>query len=107
MENITLGQIETVLVFLVGFLGTCGAMFAYFKKAINKILEPMNKKIINLELASIKTDLVNFINDVECGVSKSQIQKLNAHELYDRYTQLGGNSYVHDHWQNLMKEGKL
>ena len=58
-------------------------------------------------LSSIKTDLVNFINDVENGIEKSDIQKLNAHELYDRYKVLGGNSYVHDHFEKLLKEGKI
>lgn len=65
------------------------------------------KMIENLEMSSIKTDLVNFINDIEHGVQKSQIQRMNAHELYDRYSKLGGNSYVHDHWEKLIKEGKI
>lgn len=76
--------------------------------AIKKwLVEPTNKKIDTLELSSIKTDLVNFINDLEKGIEKSEIQKLNAHELYDRYDKLGGNSYVHEHWEKLMKEGKI
>ena len=51
--------------------------------------------------------LVNFINDVELGNEKSQIQKQNAYELYDRYKELGGNSYVHDRWEKLIKAGKI
>ena len=76
--------------------------------AIKKILvEPINKRITSLELSSIRTDLVNFINDVESDVKKSEIQKLNAHQLYTRYENLGGNSYVHSHWEELKKEGKI
>ena len=52
-------------------------------------------------------DLVDFINDVEQGEEKSAIQKMSAYELYDRYTCLGGNSYVHDRWEKLRREGKL
>lgn len=118
IENITLGQIGVWLAFIVTFVGSILAILRYAKQVNNKILEPLNKKLIEmdkehlkkieiLELNSIKTDLVNFINDVEHNVPKSQIQKLNAHELYDRYSELGGNSYVHDHWEKLKKEGRI
>ena len=82
---------------LATFITSCGIVLAVMKKWL---IDP-------LEMSSIKTDLVNFINDVENGQIKSQIQILNAHELYDRYTKLGGNSYVHEHWSNLEKEGKI
>lgn len=118
IENITLGQIAIALAFIVGLITSVVAILKYAKLINNKILEPINqkldemdsnhlKKIENLELNSIKTDLVNFINDIEHNVPKSQIQKMNAHELYDRYSELGGNSYVHDHWERLKKEGKV
>ena len=106
------------LAFLVSFIGSVLAIFKYAKSINKKILKPINDKldkmdevhlkmIENLEMSSIKTDLVNFINDIEHGVQKSQIQRMNAHELYDRYSKLGGNSYVHDHWEKLIKEGKI
>ena len=118
IENITIGQIGIWLGFIVTFVGSIVAILRYAKQVNNKILEPINqkltkmdsdhlKKLENLELSSIKTDLVNFINDLEHNVPKSQIQKMNAHELYDRYSELGGNSYVHDHWEKLKKEGKV
>lgn len=83
---------------------SCSVILVAVKKWL---VEPTNKKIEAFELSSIKTDLVNFINDVENGIEKSDIQKLNAHELYDRYYKLGGNSYVHDHFEKLLKEGKI
>lgn len=83
---------------------SCSVILVAVKKWL---VEPTNKKIEAFELSSIKTDLVNFINDVENGIEKSDIQKLNAHELYDRYYHLGGNSYVHDHFEKLLKEGKI
>lgn len=107
-----------ILAFLVSFIGSILAIYKYAKSINKKILEPIDRKldkmdkdhlkmIENLEMSSIKTDLVNFINDIEHGVPKSQIQRMNAHELYDRYSKLGGNSYVHDHWEKLVKEGKI
>lgn len=89
---------------LATLIASCGTILVTVKKWL---VEPTNKKINEFELSSIKTDLVNFINDVESGIEKSDIQKLNAHELYDRYKALGGNSYVHDHFEKLLKEGKI
>lgn len=107
MESITLGQVSATLAFLVGLISSIKYIFSLFSKRIDKILNPLVKRIDDLELQSIKTDLTNFISDVEHNVPKSQIQRLNAHELYDRYTTLGGNSYIHEHWENLLKNGKI
>ena len=89
---------------LATLIASCGTILVTVKKWL---VEPTNKKINEFELSSIKTDLVNFINDIEGGVTKSEIQKLNAHELYTCYSKLGGNSYIHEHWESLTKEGKI
>lgn len=107
MENITIGQVATTLAFLVGLIGSIKYIFDLFNKKVDNTLNPLVKKIDDLELQSIKTDLTNFISDVEHEVPKSQIQKLNAHELYDRYNELGGNSYIHEHWEKLIDKGKI
>mgnify|MGYP006978921395 CR=1 FL=1 len=107
MESITLGQVSATLAFLVGLISSIKYIFSLFSKRIDKILNPLVKRIDDLELQSIKTDLTNFISDVEHNVPKSQIQRLNAHELYDRYTTLGGNSYIHEHWEQLLKKEKI
>lgn len=90
-------EIFKIIPQIATLITACGTIFIAIKKWL----------ISPLELSCIKTDLVNFINDVEDGVTKSEIQKLNAHELYDRYTKLGGNSYVHEHWEQLKKEGRI
>ncbi len=118
MENITLGQIAAIITFLSVLIGGITGLIAFLKSFVSKILKPIDQKIDklqevstksrnNIELELIKIILVNFINDIEHGTNKSQIQKQNAYELYDRYQALGGNSYVHDKWDNLIKEGKL
>lgn len=107
MESITLGQVSTTLAFLVGLISSIKYIFSLFSKRVDKVLNPLVKRIDDLELQSIKTDLTNFISDVEHNVPKSQIQRLNAHELYDRYTTLGGNSYIHEHWEQLLKKEKI
>ena len=118
IETITLGEIATALTFIVAFIGTIIAILKYAKSINNKLLEPINqkldkmdqehtKKIERLELSYIKTDLVDFMNDIENDVPKNEIQKKNAYELYDRYKELRGNSYVESSWEKLKKEGKI
>ena len=118
MENISLGQISGIITFLSVFIGAITGLIAFFRVFLSKVLKPLNEKIDclekisitnrnNVELELIKMFLVNFINDIEQGNHKTQIQKENAYELYDRYKILGGNSYVHDSWNKLIKEGKI
>ncbi len=118
MENISLGQILTILTFLVAFISAITALVTFLKSFMAKVLKPIDQKIEhlenvasnsrnNIELELIKIILVNFINDIEQGVHKTDIQKKNAYELYDRYQTLGGNSYIHDCWNKLIKEGKI
>ena len=118
MENISLGQIAGIITLLGIFIGAITSIIAFYKSFVAKILKPINKKIDhletvsttgrnNIELQLIKIILVNFASDIEQGTNKSPIQKKNAYELYDRYKKLGGNSYVHDQWEKLIKEGKI
>ena len=106
MENITLGDISKILAFIVALLGSVTYLKKVLTNSIDKTLKPLNQKIDGLELNSIKTDLVNFMCLAESGqASEEQIR--NAYELFDRYNDLGGNSYVHSKWEKLKKEGKI
>lgn len=89
---------------IIVLLTSCGTVIITIKTFFTK---EMNQRINALELSSIRTDLVNFINDMENGIIKSDIQKLNAYEMYTRYVKLGGNSYIHSHFEKLKKEGKI
>ena len=84
MENITLGQILTIITFLSVFIGAIISLITFSKSFITKLLKPINQKIDNLENVSMKSRnnielelikmiLVNFINDVEQGVHKSTL----------------------------------
>ena len=118
MENLSLGQIASTITLLSIIIGAIIACFRFFKSFISKTLHPIDRKIFNLqqvstqdrnniELELIKMFLVNFIHDIEQGTYKSEIQIKNAYELYDRYQKLGGNSYVHDSWEKLIREKKI
>lgn len=99
-----MNNIIDLFVQIAALITACTTIVVAIKKLL---INPINKKIDGLEKETIKTDLVNFINDIEGGIQKSEIQKLNAHELYTCYSKLGGNSYIHEHWELLSKEGKI
>lgn len=97
-------QLQDLLINVATIITSCGTISVAFKKFF---INPITKKMDDSNMFSLKCDLVNFLNDLEHGVPKSQIQKMNAHEMYDRYTKLGGNSYVREHWERLEREGKI
>ncbi len=117
MENITIGEIIGAVVLIGGFIGSYSKIKGVITDTINKTLQPLNNKIDklekttsnrmnDLELSSTKTDLVNFMSQVENGhVSPEQIE--NAYQLFDRYEKLGGNGFIHSKWEKLKKEGKI
>lgn len=113
MEKITLGEIAKILTFIVALMGS----ITYLKKAIidalNKQLEPIKKEIKGVKdetsknnLSSIKTDLINLMELADKEIISTE-QKMRSYELYDFYSEHGGNSYVHDKWERLKKEGKI
>ncbi len=46
-----------------------------------------------------KTYLTDFLSDIENKQPKSDIQIKRAYEIYEEYTNLKGNSYVHSKWE--------
>ncbi len=107
MENITLGQIATAFAFLIGLIGSIEMLMLRVNKKITKILEPINKKIDNLELTTDKNFLVRFLSDVEQGSQIDEIEWERFYETYKRYHDLGGNSYIDHKVSKLKKEGKI
>lgn len=117
MESLTLGEIAKTLTFLVGLIGSIKYIKNGTVKSISKVidnkLEPIRKEIKDLRenttknnLSSIKTDLINLMELADKEIISTE-QRIRAHELYDYYCQHGGNSYVHDKWERLIKENKL
>lgn len=117
MENITIGQIAIALSFFVGVIGSVKYLLNEVKTAVRKEIKdeisPLKEEITQIKndakrnrINSLKTDLVNLMSLAEDG-NISKEQTINAHELYDEYSSNGGNSYIHDWWEKLVKEGKI
>lgn len=108
MENVTLGQAFDTIKFIVEFVGIIITILVGSKKIINKQLEPINKKISKIDENQCRNFLVDFLADVEKGIEKDEAQKRRASEVYDHYTDdLHKNSYIHDKWEKLKKQGEI
>lgn len=73
----------------------------------NKQVDNINRNIDKNSLINCRTDIINFLSDLENGVPKDKEQIHNAYERFDYYTnRLHGNSYVHDKWVKVMQNRK-
>lgn len=77
------------------------------KKDMQAIQEENKKDMLEHTLDADKTYLINFLSDLENGIKKTDIQIKRTYEIYERYTQNGGNSYVHDKWEEVKRKGLL
>lgn len=93
-------------IILFGSLITAvGVIIKALQKMLDKMFQPIHKKIDNLDLEQARNFLVDFLADIENGVPKDECQIERAYESYDHYTNdLGGNSYIHAKWEKVMKK---
>ena len=106
MENITLGQISDAIVFTVALVGGIGALYKLLMTGIKKQLEPINDELKKEKMSRLKSELTTFMYLAEQN-NISNEQKILAHEDYDEYIRNKGNSYIHDKFESLHKEGKI
>ena len=72
---------------------------------INKIFNPIYKKINELEKNQCKNFLVDFLARKENSEKITDSQINRAYEVYDHYiNDLKGNSFIKDKWERLMDD---
>ncbi len=72
---------------------------------INKIFNPIYKKINELEKSQCKNFLVDFLARKENSEKITDSQINRAYEVYDHYiNDLKGNSFIKDKWERLMND---
>lgn len=106
MDNITLGQIKETILWLSVIAGAIGTLYTLLMKGIEKLLQPIKDEIKCERKERLKSDLTTFMYLAEYGTLSNE-QKIRAHEEYDEYISMKGNSWVHDKFESLVKEGKL
>ena len=107
MENITLGTIATYVAFLVALIGGVEFLLARFNKLFDNKLKPINGRLNDIELSSDKNFIVRFLADIEQGNAVDEVELERFYEIYQRYIELGGNSYIKRRFDKLKEEGKL
>lgn len=106
MDNITLGQVKDIILWAVAFIGGIGTLYTLLMKGFDKRLQPIKDDIRDERIERLKSDLTTFMYLAEHG-ELSNDQKVRAHEEYDMYIEMGGNSWVHDRFEILKKENKI
>lgn len=76
-------------------------------ETIQELKKDIKKDLNSVKYENDKTYLTDFLSEVEAKQSKTEIQKRRAYEIYEEYTKLNGNSYVHNKWEELVKKGVL
>ena len=107
MENITIGQIITVVVGLGALISGIEFLLVRFNKIFDIKLKPINNRLNEIEISSDKNFIVRFLADIEQGNVVDEVEKERFYEIYKRYKELGGNSYVEHKVDKLQKENKL
>ncbi len=107
MENITIGQITTIVVGIGALISGVEFLLIRFNKLFDTKLKPINTRLNEIELSSDKNFIVRFLADIEQGNIVDEVEKQRFYEIYQRYKELGGNSYVSHKVDKLQKEGKL
>lgn len=107
MDEITLGQIKDIVLYIGTFAGGVGLLYKMLITGISKLLQPIKDELKEEKKARLKSELTTFMYLAENGTLSPE-QRILAHEDYDIYTnKLKCNSYIHNKWENLEKENKI
>ncbi len=99
---------SAITVALITAVGTI--INTVISKKTNKKVETiadLKKDMLEHTIDADKTHLINFLSEIELGVKKTDVQIKRAYEIYERYCDNGGNSYVHDKWEEVKAKGLL
>lgn len=96
-------KLATTIILIGSLIGAVGVILGSMKKFLAKLMEPINKTILGMDERQCRMWLVDFMNDIENGIEKDEVQWKFAHEVYDHYTNdLHKNSYIHDKWERVI-----
>lgn len=107
MDNVTLGQIRDIVLWIVAFSGGLATIIKVIKSTISKAFVPIEKKIDIVDLNATKNYLVARLAELKDGTGLDDISRERFFEQYEHYKKLGGNSYITHEVEILQREGKL
>lgn len=111
MENITLGQISGVMIFLATFIGTGILLLGYIKKALKIALQaelkPVKEQLNDDAMAIRRNELMRVFHILHSGGELDSDEKMHYHKTYDEYIKSGGNSYIKELNDKYVREGRV
>lgn len=96
-------DILDIIIKLASFLTAIGIIIASLKKIINNTISPINETVKQIDKNQCQNYLVNFLANIENDVPMKEYQYERAWDIYDHYIKLGGNSYIKDKWEKLVR----
>lgn len=103
---------ETIIVAIISTLGIISTTLIQSIQASKK--DTIERKLTDLQIAikkesldSAKNDLIILMSRIHNGYVPTTEEKMILHETKRKYNDLGGDSYVDDMFDKLLKEGKL
>lgn len=97
MENVTLGQLNGTLMFLIEFVGSLLICAGVFNKFIAKPLKDIQNDMSLLKDASMNTLRSLIVNNCKNYIRKGYVEFEELESIndnYESYKSLGGDSYV-------------
>lgn len=108
MGNITLNQIRDFFLWIIAFATATWTIVKAVSKAIDKGFKPINDKIDKVDKNATMNYLVARLDEVDKGTKLDGVNRMRFYEEYEHYTKdLKGNTYIHDEFERLKREGKL
>lgn len=122
MEQVTIGQIASIIGTIVAIGGGVAVIAGWISKSLKKYLtmvikqeiEPLKESVARIETELKKTDkeacknfLVTFLSNVDRGEAIDEIERQRFFEEWEHYTSNGGNGYLHAKVDRLREKGLL
>lgn len=118
MQNITLGELYTIITFVIAFVGAIGLIYKkikgfniemkkVIKDTLKDELSDLKKNLREESLSRCKSDLVVIMSRIQNGYVPTSEEVMVLYETKTKYNKLGGDSYIDDMFEKLKKEGKL
>ncbi len=99
-------QFADIIIYLASFVTALGVITTVLKRFLSKELEPLKLQIHKMDVKECRRFLIDFLIDIENGITKDEVQWKFAHDVYDHYINgLKENSYVKDKWERVVTNG--
>lgn len=106
MDNITLGQIKDILLWIVVIVGAIGTLYKLLMTGFGNLIQPIKDDIKNERIERLKSDITTFLYIIDKD-ELSGDQTTRFWEEYDMYIKMGGNTWIKERVEKLKKENKI